>query len=95
MPTPTPAPTNVDVAVGPGNSLSYAPANITIPVGSTVTWTWMGSLAHSVTSSSGETFDSGVHTAPNTFAHTFTIVGKSTYFCLVHGTIMSGSVTVQ
>jgi plastocyanin len=90
----------VMVTVGPNNSLSFSPATVTIHPGDTVTWNWSSSsIPHSVTSGSpgapSGTFDSGVHTAPFTFSHTFPSAGSFPYFCTVHGALMTGTVTVQ
>jgi plastocyanin len=59
----------------------------TIHAGDTVHWTWDSGF-HSVTSVAGslESFDSGDQFAPSaTFDHTFTHVGRITYYCNIHG----------
>ena len=59
----------------------------TIRAGDTVHWTWDSGF-HSVTSVAGsiESFDSGDLLAPSaTFDHTFTHVGRVTYYCNIHG----------
>jgi plastocyanin len=94
-PTPTPTfPTTAAVTVGPGSSLTFAPQNVDVAAGGTVTWTWGGTLPHSVTSDSG-LFDSGVKQT-GTFSFTFPTAGTFTYFCTVHGrNVMFGSVVVH
>ena len=78
----------------------------TINSGDTVHWTWDDAMPnHSVTSvaGSGETFDSGLHSGPFTFDHTFATPGTYVYYCQLHGhdnnngtaTGLFGTVTVQ
>ena len=72
------------------------PAVDTIPVGGTVTWTWTGSLPHSVQSLGTTTFaSSDIKTGSGTHAVTFTVPGTYQYDCAVHGTAMRGTVVVQ
>ncbi len=92
-PTPT-FPTTAAVTVGPGTSLTFAPSKVDIAAGGTVTWTWGGTLNHSVTSDTG-LFDSGVRTT-GTFSFKFATAGTYNYFCVVHGrNVMFGSVVVH
>jgi plastocyanin len=71
----------------------YTPKDVAVAVGTTVTWTWGGGYsAHSVTFDDGSGQPS---TMTGTFAKTFNTAGKFNYHCTVHGTAMSGSVTVQ
>ncbi len=105
-PTPTPTPPaggEREVHVGEegmrfvdqvsGNSTT----NIT--VGTTVHWVWTGN-GHSTTSGAcppcaGDgTWDSGVHNSGFTFDHTFSSAGTFPYFCTVHGSLMTGTITV-
>jgi plastocyanin len=75
---------------------SSGDGNTTIAVGDTVTWTWRGSNSHTVTSDDGTSFDSGnTSQTAGTFAHTFNAAGSFDYHCNVHGTAMSGTITVQ
>ena len=74
--------------------------DLTIDVGDTVVWTWTDSFLHSVenypSGSSVETFNSGNHSGIGyTFSHTFTVEGSNDYYCGVHGTSMSGTITVE
>ncbi len=106
-PTPVVAPHVVYVGQAPG----AGPANVfadstsgtsttTIHAGDTVQWVWI-SGTHSTTSGTcalgcvaNGLWDSGVasHTS---FQHTFPTTGTFSYYCLVHGTMMQGSVVVQ
>jgi plastocyanin len=68
----------------------------TIPVGGTVTWTWTGSLPHSVQSLGTTSFTSSTtKTGSGTYAVTFDAPGTYQYDCAVHGTAMKGTVVVQ
>ena len=106
-PTPVVAPHNVTVGQAPG----VGPANVfadsvsgtsttTIHAGETVQWIWV-SGTHSTTSGScplgcvaNGLWDSGVLSS-GSFQHTFPTTGTFPYFCLVHGTMMQGTVVVQ
>ena len=78
----------------------FNPANITIARGTAVTWTWRGSNSHSVTSgmpsdaNAGSLFDHGPVNS-GAFQFTFNNTGTFNYFCRVHGSAMTGTVTVQ
>jgi plastocyanin len=72
----------------------YTPPNVTISAGGTVTWTWAGANSHTVTSNTGA-FDSSPPKTSGTFSFTFPTAGTFPYHCLVHGLVMSGTVTVQ
>jgi plastocyanin len=70
----------------------FSPAATTVTAGTTVTWTWKGSISHNVT------FDDGTASATQssgTFSRVFNTAGTYPYHCTIHGTAMSGSVTVQ
>jgi plastocyanin len=90
------------VTIGPGvrfvssHNGSQNPAVDTIPVGGTVTWTWTGSIPHSVQSLGATRFtSSAIRTGSGTDAVTFTTPGTYQYDCAVHGTAMSGTIVVQ
>src|SRR6185295_11872046 len=72
---------------------SYTPSNTTVAAGTTVTWTWVGGNQHSVTFSSGSS--SGAAQSTGTFQRTFPTAGTFNYQCSVHGSAMSGKITVQ
>lgn len=99
--TPTPIAAHM-VNVGPSGSMSFVDTQsgtnvTTIRAGQTVTWVWV-SGTHSTTSGSCCTasgmWDSGVM-AGGSFSHTFASTGTFTYFCLVHGSLMTGTVVVN
>jgi plastocyanin len=68
----------------------------TVQLGDVVRWVWM-STNHSVTSDL-ELFDSGIHSMPFQFEHTFSQLGTFPYHCVIHGAPgglgMAGSITV-
>jgi plastocyanin len=75
----------------------YTPAAVVVDSGSTVTWIWSGVNAHSVTFDGAGPVgggNSGVQLT-GTFTALFTTPGTYPYHCLVHGTAMTGVVTVQ
>ena len=73
-----------------GHNGSTNAAVDTIAVGSTVTWTWTGSLPHSVQSVGTASFASS-----GTYAVTFAAPGTYKYDCAVHGQLMTGTIVVQ
>ena len=89
------------VTVGPGIQFvsahdgSQNPAVTSIAVGATVTWTWSGSLNHSVESTGATAFASSAIMNQGTYAVQFNTPGTYHYICAVHGAAMSGTVIVQ
>jgi plastocyanin len=72
----------------------------TINAGDSVMWTWNAG-GHSTTSgscspgcSANGTWDSGVKTSGN-FTQAFPTAGSFPYFCVVHGSMMQGTIVVQ
>jgi plastocyanin len=101
-PMDTAMPTKHTVTVGSsGGANTFSPANLTIKVGDTVEWVWAGA-GHTVTQAASGScapmsggFDSGLHSAPFNFSHTFTAAGTVNYICTPHCALgMTGSVTV-
>jgi hypothetical protein len=79
-----------------GHNGSTNAAVDTIPIGGTVTWTWTGSLPHSVQSVGSASFaSSSTMTGNGTYAVTFTAPGIYRYDCAVHGQLMTGTIVVQ
>lgn len=102
-PTTTPPTTSNATEVTVGNN-SFSPADISVAVGATVTWTWNtcsddpygygpSCVAHSVTFDNAGPASSTQ--AQGSYQRTFTAAGTYTYHCAVHGTSMSGKVTVR
>jgi plastocyanin len=84
-------------------NIGYHPDRIEVPVGTTVTWTNLDSVRHSVTSDTPGEFNSspGCPTVQSTcigpnqsFTHTFDLVGDFSYHCEVHPQVMFGTVRV-
>jgi plastocyanin len=70
----------------------YTPPTTRVLAGTTVTWTWTGANAHSVTFDDGTT---SATQATGTYSRSFGAAGTYSYHCKIHGTAMSGTVTVQ
>ena len=75
-----------------GNT-AYSPGNFTVKAGQTVTWVNKDTTVHTVTSSSGQLFDSGNLNPGQTWSHDFTQSGVYKYYCTLHAW-MKGNVTV-
>jgi plastocyanin len=99
-------PTSGDVAVMVGNIFmksahngSVNPAVDTVATGGSVTWTWAGTgdVPHGIQSLGSPSFPTGtVLTGDgNTYRVTFNIAGTYQYDCLVHGTMMPGTIVVR
>lgn len=71
---------------------AFVPDSITVPLGTTVRWTNMGAVNHTVTSDTA-LFDSGVMQPGDIFTFTFDTVGSFGYLCTIHPE-MTGTVTV-
>lgn len=89
------------VNVGPGVQFvsahdgSQNPAVTSIAVGATVTWTWSGSLQHSVQSTGATSFAGSPIMSRGSYSVQFNTPGTYHYICGVHGPAMSGTVIVQ
>jgi plastocyanin len=70
---------------------AFVPDLIVVPRGTTVRWTNMGAVPHTVTSDTA-LFDSGTLQPGESFEYTFTTLGSYGYFCSLHpemtGTVM-------
>jgi plastocyanin len=81
---------------------AFTPANQTAAAGSAVQWAWdscTGDIYNGQTCVSHNiVFDDGVSSGlqdHGTYSRTFTAAGTYPYHCAIHGTAMSGSVTVN
>jgi plastocyanin len=72
---------------------TFEPSNLLVTAGQTVTWTWNGSNPHTVTFASGGPNSPQMSTG--TFQRQFSTAGTFNYTCAVHGSAMSGVITVQ
>jgi len=84
---------------------AFSPGSISVPVGTTVTWKWPtcndtgyggygGCVTHNVTFDDGSKIASATQDN-GTFTRTFSAAGVFKYHCTIHGTGMSGQVTVK
>jgi len=71
----------------------FEPRNLLVTAGQTVTWTWTGSHEHSVLFELGG--PNSTQQKTGTFQRQFSTAGTYSYHCVVHGTSMSGTITVQ
>jgi len=65
-------------------NFAFSPKTLTVAPGTTVMWTNKDSAAHTVTSDSGSTLDSGDLSHGKSYAHTFSTAGTYTYHCAIH-----------
>ncbi len=72
--------------------LDYDPRELVVEAGTTVRWTNVGELPHTVTDRDGA-FDSDLMLTDQTYQRTFDSVGAYEYFCTLHPN-MVGTVTV-
>ena len=80
---------NIDI-----QNMAYSPSTITITAGDIIIWTNLDSMAHSVTSDDGTTFDSGLISNSQTFTLTGLSIGTYGYHCTPHPS-MTGTIIVQ
>ena len=88
-------PASPSIAGGPTVSVAgmqFTPATLKTPLGSTVTWSFPDSMAHTTTSNQGF-WNSGPESSGDTFARTFGSAGSFAYHCSIHPT-MKGTVQV-
>jgi plastocyanin len=95
----TPPPANNGVSV---TNNAFTPASKTVATGTAITWAWnscSGDIYNGQTCvSHNVVFDDGVTSGvqdQGTYVRTFTTAGTYPYHCAIHGTAMSGSITVQ
>jgi plastocyanin len=75
-------------------NFAFSPSSITINKGTKVTWTNDDSAPHTVTSDSGKLLNSPTLSTGQSFSHTFTSVGTTTYHCTIHK-MMKGEIIVK
>lgn len=93
-----PAALGTDVTI---QDFNYTPSDLTVVVGTTVRWTNLDSMEHTVTSQTGPgtlipsgVFDSGLFSLGHFYEFTFTQVGVYYYYCVPHGSSMQAVVRV-
>ena len=72
---------------------AFTPAKVTVTAGSVVTWTNKGGTAHTVTSNSGSTLDSGSIGPGEAYGNLFDTPGTYAYHCEIHSS-MKGTIVV-
>ncbi|MHB8603612.1 MAG: cupredoxin domain-containing protein [Thermoplasmatota archaeon] len=73
-------------------SVAFHPKFLVVSVGTTLTWTNLDPVTHTVTSNTGD-FDSGFLASGSSFTHTFAAQGAFSYHCNVHPG-MQGTIVV-
>jgi plastocyanin len=87
--TPAPAARQVSATI---QNIAFSPNPITIARGTTVTWTNLDGVPHTVTADDGS-WGSGTLGHGTTYSHVFTSPGSYTYHCAIHS-FMKGTVMV-
>jgi plastocyanin len=77
----------------PPQEWAFSPREVAVKVGSKVTWTNTGAVAHTATADDGKAFDSGTMGPQATFDFTPTSAGSIPYHCTFHPW-MKGTLTV-
>ena len=83
------------------SSTAYDPAGGQVSPGDVVMWTNKDPFAHTVTSGkpsdsdSGSVFDSGNMSTDDTFCLKFPSAGTYDFFCMIHPSMMQGSISVE
>ncbi len=88
--TPTTAPQSVSVSI---KNFVFSPATLSVKAGAKVTWTNNDSVAHTVTSDSGNLLNSGTIAPGQSWSFTFTSAGTASYHCAFHPN-MKASISV-
>jgi plastocyanin len=95
----TPPPANNGVSV---TNNVFSPASKTVAVGTAITWAWNSCTGNGYNGqtcvSHNVVFDDGTTSGlmdQGTYSRTFTVAGTYPYHCAVHGSAMSGSITVN
>ena len=78
---------------------NFNPKDKTITVGTNITWINKDSYNHTVTSGTPGNpdgrFSSGTLGSGASYSHTFNTAGTFNYYCTIHQSMMTGSITVQ
>lgn len=88
-PTTTPSTSKVTVTM---IDFAFQPATLTIKPGTRVTWVNNGAVAHEP---AGTGFDTGPIQPGASASHTFTTAGTFPYKCVIHPSVMTGTITVS
>ena len=88
---PAPTPSSATIAATVGSQ--FTPPSVTIAAGGTATWNF-ASLTHNVTFSTAGSPTNIANSASASVSRTFPTAGTYAYICTIHGSGMSGTVTV-
>ncbi|MEX2555183.1 MAG: plastocyanin/azurin family copper-binding protein [Actinomycetota bacterium] len=101
-PTEAPSAAVCDGTIEMNDELKFVPENCTIKVGTTVTWTTVGSAPHTSTSepTAPVEFDSEQVASGGSFDFTFETAGEVPYYCKLHASAgaragMIGTIVVE
>jgi plastocyanin len=101
-PSETPSAAVCTGKIGMTDQLQFVPANCTIKVGTTVTWTTVGSAPHTATSepTAPVKFDSDLVNSGGEFEFKFETAGEIPYYCKLHSSAgsragMFGTIIVE
>jgi plastocyanin len=96
--TPAAAPTQAGGSTVTSSIVNFTLQNLQVPAGTTIVWTNEDAAPHTATSGSGTpdgTFDTGaLAQGQSSRGILFDRPGTFHYYCTIHGTSMSGTVTV-
>ncbi len=98
--TPTATPTQgATTAAVVMQNVAFLPNTLTLARGSTVTWTNIDTVTHTVSSGTPGSLSGVFRSNPlapgQTFSFTFNNSGTFPYFCEIHGAGMTGTITIQ
>ena len=65
-------------------NMAFSPGTLTVTVGTTVKWTNKDGVAHTVTSDTGTTLNSGNINSNSVFSFMFMTAGTYNYHCAIH-----------
>ena len=85
------SPKNYKISI---ESYQFSPSTMTIKAGDSITWTNMDTVAHTVTSDSGNELDSPRFGKGQTYTYTFNTPGTYNYHCTPHPS-MKGTIIVK
>jgi plastocyanin len=77
----------------PPATWKFAPAAITVTIGTKITWTNTGAVAHTATAQDSKLFDSGDVGPKASFSYTPVSAGRTAYICTYHPW-MTGTITI-
>lgn len=77
----------------------FSPASVSAVIGDTIRWNYSGSNPHTTTSQTvpggAASWNANLNSSSTSFDYKVTVAGSYTYFCSIHGVMMSGSITVS